>query len=1314
MGSGARNTKLPVYIDCMNISFLLSALAFGQDPAHAGLLAWPDFSETKIAFAHAGGIWSAPRAGGAATPLVQAVGGANRPRFSPDGQMLAFEADFGDGHDLWTMPSHGGIPTRLTDHPARETLCGWTPAGEVLFFARGIKGHPKGSQLFTVDQKGGPLQQFPVPYGTWADINASGQLIYTPWTRDHRSWKRYRGGMATDLWISDGQSASRLTTFSGTDTAPMWHNGEVHFLSDNTPNHRLGLFRLEDEEQTLRYASDLYDLREPCAGPGGIIFREGSKLKILNDNDEIETIDIALTGARPKLASRRIDATPYLVQVRPGPTGREFVAEAYGDLFTVPLGDGVSRNLTNTSHAAERSGAWSPNGAWIAHTSDQSGEYELELIRPDGSESRRLSQGSFGWWTGIWWHPESTHLAAANHMGELILFDIEDGTSTLLATDAQANTPEVAFSPNGQHMAWSSFQPNRLRRAIAFHDLGTGATQPLTFGDRDEHAPCFVDGGRQLAFVASHAFAPVYAGGASDSTWIYPDRETLMLTTLTSDHPPLTAPELDRESWEAHAGELDPTGIWEGTLTGMLGAGLSEDEGPLELQLWRDENGNLTGTMRNPMQTVALPQVEFDASTGHMRTSYGFRDIEIVVQGKLAEGQLSGEWEVTGMGIGGRWSTIEQGQSAQLQDQHPAAGIWNLTLQGLSAIGLPTDEAPIALEVTAEGSKLEASFMAMGQEARVKNLSYEDGILEGTAMAPGMEIQLEASLFGDEAEGIWIIPELAEGEFFGSRAPQSEDDPVESESMVNDDLVVGTDEMVLDLEGVLVRARHLNVPAGNISRLVEAGDHIHLVWSTVVEPEQPPLHVTIDPYDMDAEANFHGPALLLDPLADGSGLLRTTPEGWDLFDAMSMQEEPVLVEGLFLDLEPREAWRQMIIDAWRLFRDTFYVENMHAVDWDAALDEALIMLDDCGDREDVARVIREMIAELNVGHAYYLSGGWGMFDRGAQEPPRDAVGFLGVDWVYEQDHWTVEKVVRPEPGFQAQHHPLEDAGVRVQVGDRLLAVNGRPLGSDRSPWAALVGTIGFGIEATFEREGNTFDILVTPIGSESELRHAAWIDTNRKKVHEATDGRVGYIYVRNTGIEGQTDLISQFFAEMHREALIIDERWNGGGQIPTRFIELLNRQPVSWWARRHGDDWRSPSDGHFGPKCMLINGLAGSGGDMFPWLFRRADLGPLIGTRTWGGLVGITGGPALLDGAAVAVPTFGIYEADGTWAVEGHGVAPDIEVIDDPVALWNGQDLQLEAGINAMMEALRTNPPRNPPRPIAPDRSGSGAAPEDQ
>ena len=204
--------------------------------------------------------------------------------------------------------------------------------------------------------------------------------------------------------------------------------------------------------------------------------------------------------------------------------------------------------------------------------------------------------------------------------------------------------------------------------------------------------------------------------------------------------------------------------------------------------------------------------------------------------------------------------------------------------------------------------------------------------------------------------------------------------------------------------------------------LVEAGDHIHLVWSTVVDPEQPPLHVAIDPYDMNAEANFHGPAFVLDPLADGSGLLRTTLEGWDLFDAMSMQAEPVLVEGLFLILS-----RARRGDRWS---STLGVCSGTRSTWktctpwtDAALDEALIMLDDCGDREDVARVIREMIAELNVGHAYYLSGGWSMFDRGGQEPAPDAVGFMGVDWIYENEHWTVESVVQPEPGFQRSTTP---------------------------------------------------------------------------------------------------------------------------------------------------------------------------------------------------------------------------------------------------------------------------------------------------
>jgi tricorn protease len=238
--------------------------------------------------------------------------------------------------------------------------------------------------------------------------------------------------------------------------------------------------------------------------------------------------------------------------------------------------------------------------------------------------------------------------------------------------------------------------------------------------------------------------------------------------------------------------------------------------------------------------------------------------------------------------------------------------------------------------------------------------------------------------------------------------------------------------------------------------------------------------------------------------------------------------------------------------------------------------------------------------------------------------------------------------------------------------------------------------------------------VVRTIGSENDLRYRHWIERNRVYVSEKSDGRVGYIYVPNTGIQGQNDLVRQYFGQIDKDALIIDERWNGGGQIPTRFIEMLNRPVTNYWARRDSKDWKWPPDAHHGPKCMLINGLAGSGGDMFPWLFRHNQLGPLIGTRTWGGLVGISGNPALIDGGYTAVPTFGFYEIDSTWGVEGHGVDPDVEVVDDPALMVDGGDPQLDKAIELMLAAIDAEPYRAPERPAPPNRAGMGIAEEDK
>ena len=227
-----------------------------------------------------------------------------------------------------------------------------------------------------------------------------------------------------------------------------------------------------------------------------------------------------------------------------------------------------------------------------------------------------------------------------------------------------------------------------------------------------------------------------------------------------------------------------------------------------------------------------------------------------------------------------------------------------------------------------------------------------------------------------------------------------------------------------------------------------------------------------------------------------------------------------------------------------------------------------------------------------------------------------------------------------------------------------------------------------------------------PLPQEFRLRNLAWIENNRRKVEEATDGRVGYIYVPSTGINGQTELVHMWRGQVDKEGLIVDERFNSGGQIPDRFVELLNRPRTNYWGVRDGRDWSWPPVAHSGPQVMLINGWSGSGGDAFPYYFRQAGLGPLIGTRTWGGLIGISGAPQLIDGGVVTVPTFGMYSNEGDWIIEGHGVDPDIEVMDDPALMVDGGDPQLDRAIEEVMKSLQADPVKAPGKPRYDDRSG--------
>jgi tricorn protease len=267
-------------------------------------------------------------------------------------------------------------------------------------------------------------------------------------------------------------------------------------------------------------------------------------------------------------------------------------------------------------------------------------------------------------------------------------------------------------------------------------------------------------------------------------------------------------------------------------------------------------------------------------------------------------------------------------------------------------------------------------------------------------------------------------------------------------------------------------------------------------------------------------------------------------------------------------------------------------------------------------------------------------------------------------------------------------------------------VNGTPLDTTEEFYAAFQGTansaVALTINSTPSRAGSRV-VLVKTLDDDSRLRNLAWIEANRKRVDEETHGRVGYVYVPNTGRDGQTELVRQFRAQFNKDGLVIDERFNSGGQIPDRFVELLNRPVTNYWKIRDGSDWQWPQIANAGPKAMLINGWSGSGGDAFPYYFKKAGLGPLVGRRTWGGLIGISGTPNLVDGGNVTAPSFAIYSTSGEWIIESHGVDPDIDVVDDPALMAKGVDPQLERAIQEVSKSLETAPKR-PKAPAYPKR----------
>jgi tricorn protease len=406
--------------------------------------------------------------------------------------------------------------------------------------------------------------------------------------------------------------------------------------------------------------------------------------------------------------------------------------------------------------------------------------------------------------------------------------------------------------------------------------------------------------------------------------------------------------------------------------------------------------------------------------------------------------------------------------------------------------------------------------------------------------------------------------------------------------------------------------------------------------------------------------------------------------------------------GMKMKVIPKQEWRQIFREAWRFERDYFYVDNVHGLDLDWAWHAYAPWVEHVRHRADLNCILALLGGETSVGHAF-TGGGDLPF------PGYTPVGLLGADFSIEADRYRLEKIYKGENWNPHLRAPLSGPGIDVQEGDFLLAVNGVELDSSMNPWSLFEETSDRQTVLTLNDKPvmkGSRDVTVVPTFSDFSLRLKSWIEGNRKKVEELSGGRLAYLWLPNTGFGGYNAFNRYYFAQQDKQGAIIDERFNHGGMIPDYIVDLLGRELLGFFNNAAGEHqpFTVPNAGIWGPKVMLINDAAGSGGDMLPYMFRAKKIGPLVGTRTWGGLVGIWGVPPLMDGGFLAVPRGGFYNLQGEWDVENKGVEPDFAVEQEPAAVSQGHDPQLEKAVEVALDLLKTQEVKILPQPPDPVR----------
>ena len=1026
------------------------------------------------------------------------------------------------------------------------------------------------------------------------------------------------------------------------------------------------------------------------------------------------------------------------------PDGKEiaFSASYNGnqDLYVMPAGGGVPTRVTYNSFG-DRMVEWHPDGKRLLFASKrESGRQsysQFYLVDRAGGMPEKLSipYGELASFS-----PDGNSLAYITKITENYPFKRYRGglTSDILLYDMQVNQAENITNSHaidgkpawvGDQLFYLSDAGENMRLNVWLYDMSEKRGKQLTFLE-DFDISSLSAGNNELIFEAGGTLYLMDAGSKE-----YKPVEVKVVSDLSLEMPKSVkvgesirnmsaSPEGKRVVFEAR-GEIFNVPAKEGYVLNLTRSSGAFDMMPAwspdgkNIAYWSDRSGEYElylqdpGKEKDPVQLTRRGrgfgyQPYWSPDSKKIAFIDETNDISIIdVESKSTVVAGNYRWNVGhGSRYGypitwspdSRWIAFTEG----MDNSHNAIFLYNVEKQQQLQVtgGFYDDSGPV---FSTDGKYL---FFLTDRSMRPAYSDMDDGtwVYPNATQVAAMPLTAETpSLLSAKNDELKKEEENGEKEEDGEGEKKKKGKEKEEDD--KEDTAEKLPEVKIEPQGLESRVELLPPKAGNISWL--ASFEGKLVFLRHPNTGSDSRSASLAYYDIEEreEKTIMSEVERAELTADGKMILVRAGGKYGVIKAAEKQkvEKPIPTGDLAMELIPREEWRQIFNDTWRRYRDFFYDPQMHGVDWKALREQYGELVEDARSRWDLSFIASNLAAELSAGHTY-------TYGDGPDQVKRVSTGFLGIDWELTDTGYCIRRIVKPAEWDTEVRSPFDRPGTEVKVGHYIHAVNGIPLDPSRDPYAAFEGLAGKTVSLTTSATGNSQEAVRVVIkcltqGEEVNLRYLEWIENNRKSVDKLSGGKLGYIYMSNTSMRGQLELVRMFYGQLDREGFIIDERFNGGGALADRFLELLQRPVVYNIHWRHGKDHTQPVKTNTGPMGMLINGWAGSGGDGLPWAFQELKAGPIVGERTLGILVGPATGHQLIDGGGITVPGARLYDNDGHWFWEGEGVSPDIEVWDDPNILIQGRNPQLERVVKEVMNLLETQSPEMTPAPEREDRT---------